>query len=41
MNPLLTRLRPILLLLALVWLVEPVNLLFGHGFASWGILPGA
>ncbi len=34
-----TRLRPILLLLALVWLVEAVNILFGHGFTSWGILP--
>ncbi len=39
MKLLMTRLRPILLLLALVWLVEAVNLLFGHGFASWGILP--
>ena len=34
-----TKFRPILLLLALVWLVEAVNLLLGHGFTSWGILP--
>ncbi len=34
-----TRLRPILLLLALVWLVEVVNFIFAHGFTTWGILP--
>ena len=33
-----TRIRPILLMLALVWLVEVVNILFEHGFTSWGIL---
>ena len=34
-----TKLRPILILLALVWLVEAVNFFFGHGFTAWGILP--
>ena len=39
MKPLMIRLRPILILLASVWLVEAVNILFGHGFTTWGILP--
>ena len=39
MNPLMIRLRPILILLASIWLVEAVNLFFGHGLTTWGIEP--
>ena len=34
-----TRFRPLFILVALVWAVEAVNLVLGHGLASWGILP--
>ncbi len=34
-----TRFRPIIVLLAVIWGVEAVNLILGHGLASWGILP--
>ena len=34
-----TRFRPIIILLAVIWGVEAVNLILGHGLASWGILP--
>ncbi|MCZ6605204.1 MAG: rhomboid family intramembrane serine protease [Alphaproteobacteria bacterium] len=33
------RFRPVLIIVALIWAVEIVNLLFGHRFVSWGILP--
>ncbi len=33
------RFRPLIVLLAVIWGVEAVNLILGHGFASWGILP--
>ncbi len=33
------RFQPIIILVALIWAVEAVNLFFGHGLASWGILP--
>ena len=34
-----TRFMPLIFLLAVIWLVEAFNLVVGHGFASWGILP--
>ena len=34
-----TRFRPLIILLAMIWSVEAVNLIMGHGLASWGILP--
>ena len=34
-----TRFRPLIFLLAVIWGVEAVNLIMGHGLASWGILP--
>ena len=34
-----TRFRPLIVLLAVIWGVEAVNLIMGHGLASWGILP--
>ncbi len=34
-----TRFRPLIALLAVIWGVEAVNLISGHGLASWGILP--
>ena len=34
-----TRFKPLIILLALIWGVEAVNLVFGHGLAIWGILP--
>ncbi len=34
-----TRFRPLIILLAVIWGVEAVNLIMGHGLASWGILP--
>ena len=33
------KLRPILIVLAAIWLVETVNFAFGHGFTTWGIEP--
>jgi membrane associated rhomboid family serine protease len=33
------KFRPIIVLVALVWAVEAVNIFLGHGLASWGILP--
>ena len=33
------RIQPILILVAVIWAVEIVNLLLGHGLVSWGILP--
>ena len=30
---------PILAIVAIVWIVEAVNLFFGHGFARFGIVP--
>ncbi len=34
-----TRFRPLIVVLAVIWAVEVVNLALGHGLASWGILP--
>lgn len=34
-----TRFKPLIILLALIWSVEAINFLFGHGLAVWGILP--
>ena len=34
-----TRFRPLIFLLAVIWGVEAINLIMGHGLASWGILP--
>lgn len=34
-----TRFQPIIVLVALIWVVEVVNIFLGHGLASWGILP--
>ncbi len=34
-----TRFRPLIFLLAVIWGVELVNLMLGHGLANWGILP--
>ena len=33
------RLQPVLVLVAVIWIVEVVNLLLGHRLAAWGILP--
>ena len=33
------RFQPVLILIALIWIVEIVNLLLGHRLTSWGILP--
>jgi len=33
------RFRPILILVALIWVVEIVNLILGHRLVSWGISP--
>lgn len=33
------RFKPLGILLALIWSVEAVNIVFGHGLAIWGILP--
>jgi membrane associated rhomboid family serine protease len=35
----LSALRPIIVLVALIWMVEAVNIFLGHGLVSWGILP--
>ena len=34
-----TRFKPLVILLAVIWVVEAVNLVMGHGLANWGILP--
>jgi membrane associated rhomboid family serine protease len=34
-----TRFRPLIVLLAMIWGVEAANLVLGHGLAVWGILP--
>ena len=34
-----SRFQPVLILVALIWVVEIVNLLLGHRLTSWGILP--
>ncbi len=33
------KFQPILILVALIWVVEIVNLFLGHRLVSWGILP--
>ena len=33
------KFQPVLILVALIWIVEVVNLLLGHRLVSWGILP--
>ncbi len=33
------RFQPVLILVALIWVVEFVNLILGHRLVSWGILP--
>ena len=33
------RFLPIVILLGVIWAVEVVNIVLGHGLASWGILP--
>ena len=33
------RFQPVLILVALIWIVEIVNLFLGHRLVSWGILP--
>jgi len=33
------KIQPVLILIALIWIVEVVNLLLGHRLVSWGILP--
>lgn len=33
------KFKPILILLAIIWIVEIFNLLVGHSLTSWGILP--
>ena len=32
-------LGPALILVTVIWIVEAVNLVMGHGLATWGILP--
>ena len=34
-----TKFRPIIILVALIWSVEAMNLFIGHGLVSWGIFP--
>ena len=34
-----TRFKPLVILLVLIWGIEAINILFGHGLAVWGILP--
>ena len=34
-----TRFKPLIILLAVIWGVEAVNVVLGHGLAIWGILP--
>ncbi|MEH6404769.1 MAG: rhomboid family intramembrane serine protease [Sneathiella sp.] len=33
------KFKPVLILLALIWIVEIVNILVGHSLSNWGILP--
>ncbi len=33
------KFQPLILLVAAIWIIEVVNLMLGHGLASWGILP--
>ena len=33
------RLRPVLVLVAMIWIVEIVNFILGHRLTVWGILP--
>jgi membrane associated rhomboid family serine protease len=33
------KFQPILLLVAMIWIVEIVNFILGHSLASWGVLP--
>ncbi|MBL4741227.1 MAG: rhomboid family intramembrane serine protease [Sneathiella sp.] len=33
------KFKPVLILLALIWVVEIVNILTGHSLSNWGILP--
>ena len=33
------KFQPILLLVAMIWIVEIVNFILGHSLTSWGILP--
>ena len=33
------KFQPIIILLTIIWIVEIVNLIFGRGLNSWGILP--
>jgi membrane associated rhomboid family serine protease len=39
MNYISKKLGPVITLLTVMWLVEAVNLVMGHGLTSWGILP--
>ena len=39
MNFVVKMLGPVLILVAVIWIVEAVNLIMGHGLATWGILP--
>ena len=39
MNFIKERLRPVLVLVAVIWLVEAVNFVLGHRLTAWGILP--
>jgi len=39
MDLMLNKLKPVLFLLALVWLTEVINFLSGHSLSSFGILP--
>ena len=32
-----TRFRPLIVVLAVIWAVEVVNLALGHGLANWGL----
>ncbi len=33
------KFQPVIILVALIWIVEVVNLVLGHRLTSWGILP--
>lgn len=39
MKYLVEKFKPVLILLALIWIVEIINFLVGHSLTSWGILP--
>ena len=36
---LMNSVRPIILIVSAIWIVEVVNFILGHGLTSWGILP--